>query len=57
MAAQLVFNALSIAALLFLTFVLWSGIGKKRPVIGRGFGALCGGLALFLVWQTVQLLS
>lgn len=57
MVAQLVFNALSIAALLFLAFVLWSGVGKKRPLVGRGFGTVCGGLAVFLIWQSFELLS
>lgn len=57
MISQIVFNAVSIIFLLILAYVLWSGVGKKRPQLGRGFGALCIGLAAFLVWQTVQLLS
>ncbi|MGB7374210.1 hypothetical protein [Pontixanthobacter sp.] len=56
MISQIVFNAASIVFLLVLAYILWSGVGKKRPQLGRGFGALCGAIALFLVWQTVQLL-
>lgn len=57
MISQIVFNAASIVFLLILAYVLWSGVGKKRPQLGRGFGTVCLALAAFLVWQTVQLLS
>lgn len=36
--------------LLIMVYVLWSGVGRKRPSLGRGFAVIGMGLAGYIVY-------
>lgn len=42
--------------LLFMAYVMWGGVGRTRPAMGRGFGAIALVLAGYLIWQLYKIL-
>jgi len=36
----IVFNLGGALMLLFIAYVMWGGVGRTRPAMGRGFGTL-----------------
>ena len=56
MTAALVFRIGGTVLLLVAAYIFWSGIGRRRRTMGRGFAVLMAGLAAFLIWPVVDLL-
>ena len=55
MTAALVFRIGGAALMLFLAYVLWSGVGQRRPWIARSFAVVILSLAAWLVWPLLAL--
>lgn len=55
MTAELIFRLGGTALLLVGAFVFWSGIGRRRRTMGRGFAAAMAALAAALIWPVVDL--
>lgn len=49
-----IFYLAGLGLLLFMGYVLWSGVGARRPVIGRAFAVLALGIAAYIVWLIVD---
>ena len=45
MSAAIFFYALALVLLALLAYWMWSGVGRRRPELGRGFGAVAAVLA------------
>ncbi len=50
-----VFYLAGLGLLLFMAFILWDGIGRKRPVIARGFAIVVLGVAAYIVWELLPI--
>lgn len=46
--AKLIFYIVSLLLLMIMIYVLWGGVGRKRPAIGRGFAVIGLGLAVYV---------
>ncbi len=43
--------------LLFMAYVMWGGVGRTRPAMGRGFGSIAMAMAGYLVWQLYKMFT
>jgi hypothetical protein len=43
--------------LLFMAYVLWGGVGRTRPGMGRGFGAIAFTAAGYLLWELFKFVT
>ena len=53
--AKLIFYCFSLLLLLVMIYVMWSGVGSKRPAIGRGFAVIGLGLAAYIGWLLLKM--
>lgn len=46
----MIFYLFGLGLLLFMAYVLWSGVGRRRPALGRGFAAIALAIAAFVIY-------
>ncbi|GMN13471.1 hypothetical protein [Altererythrobacter sp. MTPC7] len=56
MTAYLIFRIGGTVLLLILAFVFWSGVGRRRRTMGRGFAAAMAALAAIFIWPVIDLM-
>lgn len=50
-----VFYLFGLTLLIFMAYILWAGVGRKRPVIARGFAIVVLAVAAYVLWLLVDL--
>ncbi|WP_170003820.1 hypothetical protein [Pseudopontixanthobacter vadosimaris] len=56
MIMTIIFYLLGLALLLVMAYVLWSGVGRRRPAIARAFALVVLAVAGWIVWQLFEIL-
>ena len=51
-----VFYLVGLMLLLVMAYVLWSGVGRRRPAIARAFALVVLAVAAWIVWQLFEVL-
>ena len=57
MTSAIVFYALALVLLLLMAHWMWGGVGRRRPGLGRGFGAVLAVLAAYVAWLLYKQLT
>lgn len=56
MIMTVVFYLVGLMLLLVMAYVLWSGVGRRRPAIARAFALVVLAVAAWIVWQLFEVL-
>lgn len=55
MIMTVVFYLVGLTLLLVMAYVLWSGVGRRRPAIARAFALIVLAVAGWILWQLFEL--
>ena len=55
MIMTVVFYLVGLTMLLVMAYVLWSGVGRRRPAIARAFALIVLAVAGWILWQLFEL--
>ncbi len=49
-----IFYLFGLGLLLIMAYVLWSGVGRRRPALGRGFASITLAIAAFVIYLLID---